>query len=127
VPNIVGRHDDLVARLTDRGRASRQNDIGIEGMLMSGRDAVLPGVGPKDSGLSHLIGCDRSIQQTPGRDEFVETLERSRCKNPSQFTANLVIGNLWDYDLDSPSEKGIHPEMKRSRFRVVSVPARQPK
>jgi hypothetical protein len=59
MPDIVGGDQDLVARLTDRGRACRQDDVGVEDMLMSGRNPLSTSIGPKDHGLPHVVGRDR--------------------------------------------------------------------
>jgi hypothetical protein len=59
--DVQGRDDHLVARLADRGRASRKEDIGVESIEGGGRQAPSTGVGPEHGGLAPLRRGDGSV------------------------------------------------------------------
>jgi hypothetical protein len=75
VTDILGGDNDLITRLADCRRASRQDDVGIERVGRGRGYATLAGVSPEKGSLTPGGSRYWLIGQSSLSDQFIETTE----------------------------------------------------
>jgi hypothetical protein len=73
--DVLGSDQNLVTRISDRGRTGCQDDVGVQGIGRCGWNAELAGVRPKERGLAPSRARDGLVRQSSNCDEIIETTE----------------------------------------------------
>jgi hypothetical protein len=110
VPDVRRRDDDQIARLAERGRACRRDDIRVECVGGGSRQTALSGVCPERRGLAPCCRRHGKVGQPSRRDQLIPPAERPHRMGPGQFAPDFKISNLRDDDLNASRHQPVYPE-----------------
>jgi hypothetical protein len=92
----VSRGDQYVASFaSSQDRCRRQDNIHVQGFIISGRIAIKASLGPEFGGLSEHHSTRG--HETEKATELIQSGDTTNLARPDQFTANLIIGDLGDH------------------------------